>query len=262
MPTNSQSKRALILVVDDSPLILALLDEFLGHQHELIKAKNGEEALALSLDRLPEMIITDLMMPEMDGYTLLKAIRSHHGLGHVPVIMLTAVDTNMNEQEGYRMGVDAYLTKPFDREELVLRVNNILENRRKTMAFARMDLNSTTDLGTSFETAFIHRLDRAIEKHVSQSSLKVAHLADELAVSVSTLERKIKHLMDTTPKLYVRDYRLSRAMQLLKQRRGNVKEIAVMCGFDNNSYFTSCFKEKYNMLPSELLGASFAQKAH
>lgn len=251
-----------VLIVDDSPMILALLENFLSGHYQLIKAENGEEAFAIALEQKPDLIITDLMMPEMDGYALLKAVRSTTGIDHIPMIMLTAVDTDLNKLEGYKMGLDFYLTKPFGSDELMIHIRNLLDNRKKTKNHMERSIRLGGENldGANMDEEFMHRMDRIIEQYLADPELKVNHLADGLSISLSTLERRLKQLFNTTPKLYIRDYRLTRAMQLLKQRRGNVNEVASMCGFDNNSYFSVCFREKYGMTPSEMLGNSYRYK--
>jgi len=248
----------LVLVVDDSEILRSLVKSVLHKEYEVIEAEDGEEGFALALERKPDLIVTDLMMPEMDGYNMVRAIRDTDGINHIPIIMLTSVDTELNQIEGYRIGIDAYLIKPFANQEMKVRVANLITNRKLTKEHVnRMHkLNGAEFDSMSMDNEFIHKLDRLIEKHISNPQLKVQDLADSMGFSQSTFERRLKGLYGTTPKLYIRDYRLTRAMQLLKQRRGSVSDIARKCGFDNNSYFSVCFREKYNVTPSEMLGSA------
>lgn len=255
---NALSDRSMVLVVDDAEMIRTLVRSFLEKTHEILEAEDGEEGLAMAMERKPDLIITDLMMPEMDGYQLIRAIRANDGINHIPVIMLTSVDTELNKLEGYKLGIDAYLVKPFTADELAVRVDNLIRNRRLTIEH----INRTHRLkgadydGMSIDNEFIHKMDRFIEKNLSNPDLKVHDIAEALSMSLPTFERRLKNLFGTTPKLYIRDYRLTKAAQMLKQRRGNVSEIASFCGFDNNSYFAVCFKEKYQITPSEMLGSA------
>lgn len=246
------SKSAHVLIVDDSRLIRSLLRVVLEQDYQVSEAKNGREGLKMAMESRPDLIITDLMMPELNGYQMVSAIRESADIAHLPTIMLTTIDTEFNELEGYRLGVDAYLLKPFTKEQLIVRVDNLLRNR--ALAYNSNIGQSEAGLrGFDSEKSFDERVEQFLKAEISNAHLKVKHLADRLAMSVSTFERRIKERYDTTPKLYIREYRLNHAITLLRARSSNVSGVARTCGFDNISYFSLCFREKFGMSPSEVL---------
>lgn len=247
-----------VLIVDDSRLIRSLLRVVLEQNFDVYESENGAEGLSKAIDLVPDLIITDLMMPELDGYQMVKGIRENEKVAHIPTVMLTTVDTEFNELEGYRVGVDAYLVKPFTKEQLTVRIDSLIRNRMlayKAPAHRKSDLGI---LGMDANMSFGERLNRFVEHELSNTELKVKHLADAMAMSVSTFERRIKEHFGTSPKLYIRDYRLEHAMRMLKARKSNVSGVARQCGFDNISYFSLCFREKFGFSPSEVLNVQIS----
>lgn len=240
-----------VLVVDDSKLIRSLLRVVLEKDFQVIEADNGSEGLKVSLTEVPDIIITDLMMPELDGYQMVRTIRQEVKTAHIPVIMLTTVDTEFNELEGYRAGVDAYLLKPFTKEQLEVRMENLIRNRQLCYHQIQGTAMNQHSAGHS-EFNFDERLNQHLHIHLGNADLKVKHLADALAMSVSTFERRIKEYHDTTPKLFIRNFRLEQAIKMLRERRSNVSGVARACGFDNISYFSLCFREKFGYSPSQV----------
>jgi len=253
-PQSHISKSVHVLIVDDSRLIRSLLRVVLEQDYNVSEAKDGREGLKLALELKPDLIITDLMMPELNGYQMVSAIRENADIAHLPTIMLTTIDTEFNELEGYRLGVDAYLLKPFTKEQLMVRVDNLLRNR----ALAYNSNNTQTEAGrykSDSSQTFEEKVEQFLHAQLANAELKVKHLADFLSMSVSTFERRIKERYDMTPKIYIREYRLNHAVNLLKSRSSNVSGVARACGFDNISYFSLCFREKYGVSPSEVLHA-------
>lgn len=252
-----QSTQPKVLIVDDSRLIRSLLRVVLEQNYEVIEADNGATGLTRALEVTPDLIITDLIMPELDGYEMIQALRRIDRIAHIPTIMLTSVDTEFNELEGYRIGVDAYLLKPFTKDQLLVRVEGLIRNRMLAYKAVHMYRNNGDNLqrGLEMEVSFGERLNRHVQRELSNTELKVKHLADAMAMSVSTFERRVKEHFNTSPKLFIRDYRLDHAMRLLKARKSNVSGVARECGFDNISYFSLCFREKFGFSPSEVLNA-------
>ncbi|HCS21691.1 MAG TPA: hypothetical protein DIW47_14225 [Bacteroidetes bacterium] len=252
---NPQSAQFKVLVVDDSRLIRSLLRVILEQNYEVFEADNGATGLTRALEVIPDLVITDLMMPELDGYEMIQAMRRIERVAHIPAIMLTSVDTEFNELEGYRVGIDAYLLKPFTKDQLLVRVEGIIRNRLLAYKASHIYRNSGDQMqrGLDMEASFGDRLTRHVERELNNTELKVKHLADAMAMSVSTFERRVKEHFSTSPKLFIRDYRLENAMRMLKARRSNVSGVARECGFDNISYFSLCFREKFGFSPSEVL---------
>ncbi|MBI1221138.1 MAG: response regulator [Bacteroidetes bacterium] len=240
-----------VLIVDDSRLIRSLLRVVLEKEFRVIEADNGAKGLMMALQEVPEIIITDLMMPELDGYQMVRSIRNDEKAAHIPVIMLTTVDTEFNELEGYRSGVDAYLLKPFTKEQLEVRIENLIRNRN--LCFSKMQkLTSMSFTAMDSEMNFGDRLIYHLNKEFDNPNLKVKNLSDALSMSVSTFERRIKDLYDTTPKLFIRNYRMEQAIEMLREGHMNVSGVARACGFENISYFSLCFREKFGYSPSRV----------
>jgi YesN/AraC family two-component response regulator len=245
-----------VMIVDDSRLIRSLLRVVLEQNYEVFESDNGASGLTKTLETIPDLVITDLMMPELDGYEMVQAMRRIDRVAHIPTIMLTSVDTEFNELEGYRVGVDAYLRKPFTKEQLLVRVEGLIRNRALAYKASHLYRGYNGDYaqrGLDMEASFGERLNRHVEHELNNTELKVKHLADAMAMSVSTFERRVKEHFNTSPKLFIRDYRLDNAMRLLKARKSNVSGVARECGFDNISYFSLCFREKFGFSPSEVL---------
>ncbi|MDX5320753.1 MAG: helix-turn-helix domain-containing protein, partial [Bacteroidota bacterium] len=191
---------------------------------------------------------------ELDGYQLSRAIREDASVAHVPIIMLTTVDTEFNELEGYRAGVDAYLLKPFTKEQLIVRVENMIKNRQLCLSRAPQ-FQPIQKASESYSEDFHRALQKQMEFQLANPDLKVKHLAEAFGLSVSTFERRIKELYETTPKLFIRNYRLDKAKEMLESRLNNVSTIARSCGFDNISYFSLCFREKFGTTPTRVMYA-------
>lgn len=250
--TTSQLK---VLIVDDSNLIRSLLRFVLEKDYQVCEADNGAAGLKIASDWIPDLIITDLMMPELDGYQMIMALREKEKTAHIPAIMLTTVDTEFNELEAYRIGADAYLLKPFTKDQMMVRVESLLKNRNLAYHVLNTNFSGFDNVNNAADPSanFKEHMTRYLESEFNNAGLKVKHIATSMGMSVSTFERRVKENYTTTPKLYIRDYRLNHAMVLLKARRNNVSGVARECGFDNISYFSLCFREKFGFSPSEVL---------
>ncbi|MEQ8812087.1 MAG: helix-turn-helix domain-containing protein, partial [Imperialibacter sp.] len=202
----------------------------------------------------PDLIISDVMMPVMDGYTLTKKLKEHVGTSHIPVVLLTARADSKDKIEGLVTGADDYLTKPFDGKELAVRIDNLISIRQKLRERIRQQvlLEPSSAEAMSMDEAFIKKAVTLVENHLADSELNVEWLSDEMAMSRMHLHRKLKALTDQSPSEFIRSIRLKRAHQLIGQRSATVTEIAFEVGFNNLSYFSKCFKEEYGLLPSEL----------
>jgi signal transduction histidine kinase/AraC-like DNA-binding protein len=247
------SDRPIVLVIDDSPDIRRHIRESLGADFLVKEAGNGKEGLEKAVAIIPDLIITDLMMPEMDGIELCRILKTDGRLSHVPVIMLTAKAEVENKIEGLETGADDYITKPFNSKELITRTKNLIDQRNKLREKYAHQVFSDAVVSKveSVDERFLEQARKVIEKNISDCNFDVNSFYPEMGMSRMQLFRKLKALVNQTPGELIRNLRLQRASQLLKQNFGNVAEVTYEVGFNNLSYFAKCFREKYGMLPSD-----------
>ncbi len=251
--TTGITDRPIVLIVDDSPDIRRHLRDSLTKDFIVKEAANGKEGFEKALAIIPDLVITDLMMPEMDGLELCRKLKTDERISHIPVIMLTAKAEVEEKIEGLETGADDYLTKPFNNKELTIRTKNLIEQRKKLLSKyshqISMDGNETEV--KSVDERFLERVRKVIEKNISDCNFDVNSFYPEMGMSRMQLFRKLKALLNQTPGELIRNLRLQRAAQLIRQDYGNVAEVTYEVGFNNLSYFAKCFKEKFGLLPSE-----------
>lgn len=245
----------LLLIVEDNPDLRQYIADQLKPSYRILLAKNGKEGQQLAEQYLPELIISDLMMPLMNGLELCNAIKKEIKTSHIPFILLTAKADQEAKIKGLQTGADDYLTKPFDGRELDLRVKNILEQRqrwREKMA-AQLPFLPTVDVGLcSMDEQFVQAVIAEIEKNIDNEYFSVEDLASAVGFSRSQLSRKLKGLSNKTPNQLIREIRLTKAQQLLEQKVATVSEIAFQVGYSNLSYFSKSYKEAFGVSPSEV----------
>ncbi len=242
-----------ILIVDDEPDMRSYLSELLQDYHLLV-ASNGAEALAIAIDIIPDLIISDVMMPLMNGLELVKSIKEHVNTSHIPIILVTAKGGRDSKLEGLREGIDDYIVKPFDDEELLLRVSNILDIRRELTESNRAHTVSRKSDAKShlplIERQFVDKLHQFLQLNYSQTELSVEDIASAMHLEKRQLQRKLKGLLNSTPSDYLRTFRLQRAAELL-QTGETVNHAFEISGFNNLSHFSRCFKAAYSVSPSQ-----------
>jgi YesN/AraC family two-component response regulator len=222
--------------------------------HYIVKeAKDGEEGLRISGEIVPDLIICDVMMPGKDGFEVCREIKCNRITSHIPVILLTAKAGEENVLTGFEIGVDDYITKPFSTRILSTRIKNLIELRSQLQQTLKqeMDIQSTKMSISKLDREFLQDLKSVIEKNLSDPGFNVEELRKKLYMSGATLYRKILALTSETPTDFIRSYRLTRAVELLKSGFGSITEVAFEVGFNSRTYFSKCFKEKFNRLPSE-----------
>ena len=244
-----------ILIVEDHSEISEFIAENLRSVYKVKKAPNGKMGFETATEDIPDLIISDVMMPEMNGIEMSKKLKSDERTSHIPVILLTAKSSQADKIEGLETGVDAFLPKPFSMKELALRVNKLIEQRRKLRErFTKnLKLEPREIAVTSADEKFLDRVMEIIEKEISNAEFEVSQLQDELLMSRTQLFRKIKALTNQSPGEFIRTVRLKRAAQLMDQNFGNIAQITFEVGFNNPSYFAKCFKELFGKLPSEYM---------
>ena len=249
----TSAENPIVLVVDDSQDIRRHIRESLSKDFTIKEAGNGKEGLEKAITIVPDLVITDLMMPEMDGLELCGKLKTDERISHIPVIMLTAKAEVEDKIEGLETGADDYITKPFNNKELIIRSKNLIEQRKKLREkyASQISIETKEAAVQSVDDKFLQHARVVIEKNISDCNFDVNSFCPEMGMSRMQLFRKLKALLNQTPGELIRNLRLQRAAQLLKQHFGNVAEITYEVGFNNLSYFAKCFKDKYGLLPSE-----------
>jgi signal transduction histidine kinase/ligand-binding sensor domain-containing protein/DNA-binding response OmpR family regulator len=248
------SKTKTILIVEDNVELLDYLKNELNNEYKVFVTSSGKEGIKIAKENLPDAIITDVVMPEMDGFEFCRAIKTDASTSHIPVLMLTARTTIENRIEGIENGADAYMVKPFDLKLLKLRLSQLITSRQLifdkffgAISGADEQINSN-----SIDKEFIQKLLDYINKNISDSNLSVEELASQLKLSRSQLYRKIKAITGQTVNEFIRKIRLERAKQILDAGSANISEACFSVGFSSPSYFSKCFKAHFGILPSEI----------
>ncbi|HEY1166780.1 MAG TPA: response regulator [Chitinophaga sp.] len=251
-----------ILLVDDEEDILEFLERILSPRYRVLVTESGEEALKI-LDKEPvQLIISDVMMPEMDGFELCRHIKSNFEHSHIPVILLTAKNTIQSKIEGLELGADAYIEKPFSKEHLQAQISSLLANRDHLRAFfASSPLVHIRSMAhTREDERFLEALNATILQHMEDADLNVEKLASYMNMSRITLYRKIKAVSDLTPVELINVVRLKRAAELLADGRYKIYEVANMTGFSTQSNFTRNFLRQFDMTPTEYIHSKQGKK--
>ncbi|MBB3841519.1 DNA-binding response OmpR family regulator/two-component sensor histidine kinase, partial [Runella defluvii] len=254
-PTDEQP---VLLIVEDNPDLRLYLRKIFETQYQVMEANDGQQGVEMALQIVPDMVITDLMMPRLDGFGVCERLKTDVRTSHIPVVLLTAKATLTDRLEGLGLGADEYLQKPFNKEELLIRVKNLLQQRnllREKFSLRSAALPSAPAVGNEvsqqLDNQFIERIRSVIEAHLSESNFDVEGLCKELKISRTNLHRKLKALTGTSATEFIRKIRLQRAAQLAQKETMTVSEIAYQVGFESLSYFSKSFQEEFGMLPSE-----------
>ena len=244
-----------ILLVDDDEEILDFLERILNNCYTILKATSGEEALKTLEIQSVQLVISDLMMPEMDGFQLCKLIKSTLDHSHIPVILLTAKNTIQAKVEGLELGADAYIEKPFSKEHLRAQISSLLKNRTMVREFfANSPLAHTmTMANTKSDEKFLTGLHNTIMKNIDDPDLDVEKLAKIMMMSRITLYRKIKAVSNLSPIELINISRLKRAAELLAAGEHRIYEVSDMVGFSSQSNFARNFQKQFNMTPTEYM---------
>lgn len=257
IPPPATGDKDVLLIVEDNADLRFYLRENLEDRFHVWEAGNGEEGLSKAQELIPDLVITDVMMPKMDGYTFSKRLKSDEKTSHIPIIVLTAKAEEADKIAGLEIGVDDYLLKPFSPHELRARVRNLIETRRRLRErFSQAPLIKPSEVTvTAVDQKFLERLKAIIEAGMEDESFDLPTLSAKAGLSERQLERKLKALIGQTPNQLIRSMRLHRAKQLLEQNAGTVSEIAYMVGFNNIPYFSKAFREAFGKPPSEMKSA-------
>lgn len=247
--------RNTLLVVEDSPEMQAFVVKQLLSEYQVLTAVNGVDALKVLKEHTVNLVISDIMMPEMDGLELCEHLKSELDYSHIPIILLTAKTTLQAKIEGMRLGADVYIEKPFSVEYLKVCVSNLLSNREKLRAsFVNSPFIQTNSMAmTKADETFLKSLKEIVTVNMQNPDFNLDDMAGLLNMSRSSLNRKIKGILDMTPNDYIRLERLKKAALLLKEGECKINEVCYMIGFNSPSYFTKCFQKQFGILPKDFI---------
>ncbi len=247
-------RRPIILVVEDNADVRAYIKSFLVNSYQVLEARDGTAGIERAQETVPDLVISDVMMPKKDGYEVCRTLKLDEKTSHIPVILLTAKAASENRIEGLETGADDYLVKPFEPKELLARIRNLIDLRRKLRQ--RFSVSAPLRPGeiavTSMDDAFLKKLMAVVEERMGDETFTVEELGNRLNMSRVQLHRKITALTSQSASEFIRYMRLHRAMDLLKQKAATVAEIAYMVGFSTPSHFTKCFHELFGATPSDV----------
>ena len=267
--------RPLLLIVEDNADIRLYIEESLHEDYRIIQACNGREGMEQAFSKVPDIIVSDIMMPEMDGIKMTHILKEDIRTSHIPIILLTAKTSIIDQEEGYDSGADSYLTKPFSAKLLHSRIRNILSGRRRLADYivqknisqfeTSADEQQTSQKATeekedamtcqisNLDKKFLEKLNKLIENHISTDDLDMAFMTDKMAMSHSTFYRKVKALTGMSANEYIKKAKLRHSMTLLKKGEYSIAEVAILAGFNNLGNFRESFKREFGKSPSEIL---------
>jgi len=241
----------LVAIIEDNEGIRTnLVDLFEHHNHKTVCAENGETGLDLIKNTLPNIVLTDIMMPKLDGIKMVEMLKSQKQFAHIPIIFLTAKGETEDRMIGFKTGVIDYISKPFDSSELILKVQNLFDftESQKLHTLSRPN----TEIFESNDETFLYNLRAIINSHLDASTFDVEVISLELHYSVSAIHKKIKNITNKSTNQFIREYRLEKAKQMLQDRHATVSEIAFKVGFTSVSYFSKSFKQYFNIKPTQV----------
>ena len=248
---SEETNRTRILVVEDNQDVAYYIGSVLRDHYEVSYATDGRQGLEIARQQMPDLIVTDIMMPDVDGLELCRQIRADELTNHIPIVIITARATEDDRLTGIGAGADAYLYKPFRSDELLLRVEKLLEQRRR---LRKMFTNSRSDDETSrqipeADVNFFNDINKLIDDNLISGEVSTSFLADKLSTSVSTLNRRLKNMSGLTATTYIRNRRMLMAKRLLETTDKAVSEIEVQCGFNTSGHFSRVFKAETGLSP-------------
>jgi YesN/AraC family two-component response regulator len=246
----------VVLIVEDNPDLRNLIRNILEDTYTIMEAGDGLEGFEIATEHVPDLIVTDVMMPKMDGLQLCSELKNQQKTCHIPVVMLTAKASLENKIEGLQQGADEYLIKPFEKSELLARIKNLIEIRKSLQENFKGNLWSrpAAEKKANLNDAFLHSVKEITEKNLDNSFFGVEDLAKEIGMSRSQVHRKLRALTNKSATQYIKNYRLYRAAELLESTTDTISEIAYQVGFSSQTYFSSSFRELHAKTPSEYRG--------
>jgi DNA-binding response OmpR family regulator len=252
---NTDNGLPILLVVEDNTDVQTLLFDTFKNSYKVLIANNGEEGIEKALEHVPDIIVSDVMMPIKDGVALTKILKKDERSSHIPIVLLTAKAGDENKLVGIDVGADDYITKPFNQKILKSKVNNLIALRKKLQSrYSQEVILKPKDIAiTSVDERFLEKVQQVLDEQLSESSFTVAAFSKAVHMSRMQLHRKLKALTGLSTSEFVRSQRLKLATQILRQSDINISEVGYSVGFNDHAYFTKCFRETYNCTPSEFV---------
>lgn len=255
--TEIEADANVLLIVDDEPQIRQFISSIFKDEYSIIESKNGDEGIVKAINNIPDLIISDVMMPGSDGIALCNALKNDTRTSHIPIILLTAKVGSQPELEGLKSGADAYITKPFVVKNLKTRVAKLIETRKQLQEQYSKEFKIDTNLTISEPDAlFAEQLEKVLSEHITDTEFSASKFSKAMLMSRMQLHRKLKALFGITTSDFIRKQRLKLAISLLKESTSTISEIGYAVGFNSPSYFMKCFKENYGCTPSEYMNNS------
>ena len=250
---NGNSKTPLVLVIDDHSEMRKYLRSCLEGRYRVIEADDGESGLEMAREKIPDLVVSDVMMPGKDGFQLCAELKSDEKTCHLPVILLTARAGEENRLQGLETGADVYLTKPFNARELLVQAANLINLRQKLREKFSIEsfLQSGHLADNNIDEAFLQRVTQVVEKNISDAGFNVENLAQQLRMSKTQLYRKLLALTNQSASHFIRSVRLHHARKLLRQDGSLINEVAFLVGFNSHAYFSKCFRDQFGYTPTE-----------
>lgn len=245
----------LLLLIEDNEDVITYLTSFIAHNYQIEKATNGQEGIEKAIALIPDLIVSDVMMPGKDGFEVCATLKEDERTSHIPIILLTAKSDPAAKLEGLTHGADAYLSKPFNREELLVRMEKLLELRKRLQTHFQHSSNLIAIAKKTTLTAeerFLQKLVQIVEENLSDENFGLPDLCRKAALSRSQLFRKLKAMTGKSTTHFIRSIRLARGKELLETTDLTVSEVVQKVGFNNLTYFSTMFKEEFGISPSEL----------
>jgi DNA-binding response OmpR family regulator/two-component sensor histidine kinase len=255
IPPAGQQDSFTILLVEDDEELRGYMKKEMSRHYRVLEASDGQEALAIVQRELPDLVLTDVAMPRMNGRQLCMSIKSQPATSHIPVILLSALDSKEHILKGLEAGADDYITKPFDPSILIAKIESLISNRKKVRERLLSAGVADSDVGIKgdFDREFVKKITQVINENLSDPDLSVRHLYTSAAMSRTAFYHKLKSLTDLSPAEFIRLIRLNKARELLESGKYNVSEVAYRCGFSDAKYFSTAFKKQFGDSPSAYL---------
>jgi len=249
----TDEEKSIVLIIEDNSDVRNFMRGFLQKEYTVIEAVDGEDGFSKSIKHIPDLIISDIMMPKLDGFQLCEKLKTDERTSHIPIILLTAKATNQDKIKGYETGADDYIMKPFDANVLSVRVKNLITQRKKLREHFKKEglLDLENKNLTPVDKSFLQKVNDIINKNLSDASFGVEAFASEIALSRVTLHKKLIALVGESPGELIKRIRLTKAAKLIENNTGNISEIALEVGFSNPGHFAEAFKKQFGVTPSQ-----------